>query len=228
MRTFKHGAFSASEWPERNGDSTCKPVDTSRRAQLLSGKARETASEKKARIKAENLAMRDLQRQKIQEKYRVFVELLETQEFHEWYYFHTLRQWDSRKNADIESAVNELHGLAIWISLRANDEKDLYEEAERIKEPSKRAIRMQQATPAWCSKAAIRKIYAHRDDLNRKCPHLGPFHVDHVIPLASKLVCGLHVEFNLRVIPQKENLEKSNKFIEKILHSCIVQFQYGE
>lgn len=221
MRTFKHGAFSASAWPERNSVATQKPRDTSRRAQLLSGKVKETAAQKKARIRAENLAMRDLQREKTKEKYRVFIELLETQEFHEWYYFHAGRQWDSRKNADIESAVKELHGLAIWISLRG-DELDLYDEADRKREPSKRTIRMQQATPAWGSKAAIRKIYAHRDDLNKRCPHLGPFHVDHVIPLAGRLVCGLHVEFNLRVIPQKENLEKSNKFIEKILISCIV------
>lgn len=227
MMTYKHGAFSASAWPERKSDASLKPRNTSRREQLLSGKVKETAAQKKARIKAENLAMRDLQRQKTQEKYRVFIDLLETLEFQEWYYFHAGRQWDSRKNADIESAVNELHGLAIWISLRG-DEPDLYEEADRNTEPSKRMIRMQNATPAWGSKAAIRKIYAHRDDLNKRCPHLGPFHVDHVIPLAGRLVCGLHVEFNLRVIPQKENLEKSNKFIEKILRSCIMQFQYGE
>lgn len=36
--------------------------------------------------------------------------------------------------------------------------------------------------------------------------------VDHIVPLNSGLVCGLHVEDNLRVIPMVVNRTKSNKF----------------
>lgn len=68
-----------------------------------------------------------------------------------------------------------------------------------------------QATPKWANKFFIKEIY-HLAKLRSKVTGI-IWHVDHVIPLKGKLVCGLHVETNLNVIPGIENIRKNNKFI---------------
>jgi hypothetical protein len=69
---------------------------------------------------------------------------------------------------------------------------------------AKRRALLKQALPKFADLKKIREIY-------KDCPK--GFHVDHIIPLNSKLVCGLHVEWNLQYLPAKDNLSKSNKLI---------------
>jgi hypothetical protein len=73
---------------------------------------------------------------------------------------------------------------------------------------ARRRARKLQATPTWSDEFVISEAY-ELAVLRSKATGI-IHHVDHVVPLQSKQVCGLHCEFNLRVIPGDDNLRKSN------------------
>jgi hypothetical protein len=64
------------------------------------------------------------------------------------------------------------------------------------------------ATPAWGNSFFIAEAYRLA---KLRTTTLGqPYEVDHIVPLRGKLVSGLHVEFNLRVIPRVVNRAKGH------------------
>ena len=67
------------------------------------------------------------------------------------------------------------------------------------------------ATPPWLTrkqKAEIRQLYQIAITMSRTTGE--QYVVDHIYPLRSEAVCGLQVPWNLRVITQQQNLQKSN------------------
>ncbi|KAA1013029.1 hypothetical protein FVF58_09570 [Paraburkholderia panacisoli] len=74
---------------------------------------------------------------------------------------------------------------------------------------AKRRECVRRATPTWANLVEIEKFYIEARALTESTGV--PHHVDHVVPMTSKLVCGLHCQFNLQVLPGKENLQKHNR-----------------
>lgn len=66
------------------------------------------------------------------------------------------------------------------------------------------------ATPLWANREKMVLIYQAAKEISSATGV--KHHVDHIVPLKSDLVCGLHNEFNLRVIPAAENLRKHNRY----------------
>jgi hypothetical protein len=65
------------------------------------------------------------------------------------------------------------------------------------------------AVPPWFDAEAVRSVY----ELAQEFRSAGfKVHVDHIVPLKGRTVCGLHVFQNLRVCLAEVNIRKSNKF----------------
>lgn len=121
------------------------------------------------------------------------------------------REQIARRDKDKQSAAHkrwrsknieaERDRIAAWA--KANSEKAAANAASR------RAAR-KQAIPMWANRFFIGETY----DLARvRSLAFGMRHVvDHIVPLVSPLVCGLHVESNLRVITEAENATKGNRY----------------
>ena len=71
--------------------------------------------------------------------------------------------------------------------------------------------RKKQAEPSWLTARHHTEIAAFYDLAALRTRQTGEsYEVDHIVPLSGDNVCGLHVPWNLQVIPQAVNRRKSN------------------
>lgn len=119
------------------------------------------------------------------------------------------RQANKQTVKAAKDAWNESHPEKVLEAKRkwykANKPKVIaYDAARRAREV--------RAMTKWANKFFIEEIY----DLARRRTELktgscGKWEVDHIVPITSRLVCGLHVEHNLQVIPASQNRIKGNR-----------------
>lgn len=83
--------------------------------------------------------------------------------------------------------------------------------AAHVRAQQARKIR---ATPKWANHEAIKRIYDAASLMTRLTGTR--WVVDHIYPLKSPLVCGLHTEANLQILTREENSRKHNKMPEGI------------
>ena len=67
-----------------------------------------------------------------------------------------------------------------------------------------RRAKVKNATPLWANLALIKDFYKEAEHFSES--------IDHIIPLSHPLVCGLHVESNLQMLPLRDNIIKNNSF----------------
>lgn len=100
--------------------------------------------------------------------------------------------------------------------VRSNQENWRQNNIEKTREYlANRRASKKNATPLWLTdedRFIIKQVYVAAKDKEKRFGIA--YHVDHIIPLQNDKVCGLHVWWNLQVIPADINYRKSNSFKE--------------
>lgn len=73
----------------------------------------------------------------------------------------------------------------------------------------------QQRVPSWLTQEQLKQIeYFYWLARDLKAVSGEEYHVDHIHPLQGKNSCGLHVPWNLQILPSDINLKKGNSWTE--------------
>lgn len=99
----------------------------------------------------------------------------------------------------------QITNIGMWCEIKPDDKDHSH--------AAKRRAAKRKAVPAWADLVAIKALYREAKARSKVGEQ---WHVDHIIPLVGKNVCGLHTHVNLQIILASENLKKSNKFQDEL------------
>lgn len=74
----------------------------------------------------------------------------------------------------------------------------------------RRKVAKVNASVSWANEDKIREFYVTAEGLRMLVGEW--YEVDHIVPLLSKVVCGLHCEQNMQVLSASENARKGNRY----------------
>jgi 5-methylcytosine-specific restriction endonuclease McrA len=136
-------------------------------------------------------------------------------------------RWDTRDEDDLVFCHYTIKGdyySEYWVTFdemkriakMMSDQRREHERKNRGKPRARTAKRLaadQLRKPRWIKdvfEKEIQEIYQMASELEKIFPW--KMHVDHVVPKQGKLVSGLHVPWNLEILPWITNIKKGNKF----------------
>lgn len=113
-------------------------------------------------------------------------------------------EWQKRNKDKVRKygiSYREKYKDRLKVTEKARRERDRdYYLAKR----HERIARQKRAIPCWFEREKIKIVF-------EKARELG-FEVDHVVPLKSDLVCGLHCWHNLQLLSKADNIRKLNRY----------------
>lgn len=114
------------------------------------------------------------------------------------------REWYARNAEEQRERIRQNHERFKERRREYAKEYDrLYPELMRARANKRRALKAR-AIPQWAGLEAIKALH-------KKAKELG-LEVDHIVPLNSPIVCGLHCEANMQLITRLENIKKGNRW----------------
>lgn len=100
-------------------------------------------------------------------------------------------------------------GVTVKVTSSTGKEYSRCSPAKENAKTSRKRTQMLRAIPPWADMSKVLEFY---EECQRVTAETGvPHHVDHIVPIQSKYVCGLHCEMNLQILTGTENIRKGNK-----------------
>jgi hypothetical protein len=115
------------------------------------------------------------------------------------------KEKETRRLWRLKNLEKDKKDKALWS--KSNQDKRNAHEAKR------RASKLK-ATPNWLTKEQLLEIeefYTLCKELQWLSDPNDPLQVDHIMPLQGKNSCGLHVPWNLQILPRSLNIKKHNR-----------------